>query len=208
MLESTTMSRPALEPAVSNRAPGRPRSEEARRAILESTVELLKKSGFSDLSIESIAAHAGVGKATVYRWWPNKAALVIDAFVSVVEAELRYPTAGPALAAFRAQMERWIPIFNSPLGKVIAAVIGAGQSDPEIIDAFRAHWVEPRRREARGLILQSVKAGEIRGDLDSETIMDILYGPLYLRLMLHNRPLSVELIDEIFSVVLPGLRPQ
>jgi AcrR family transcriptional regulator len=202
------MAKNAPSTVVTTRAPGRPRSEEARKAILLSTVELLKQFGFSDLSIESIATHAGVGKATVYRWWPNKAALVIDAFVSVVGAELRYPTKGPALAAFRAQMERWVPIFNSPLGKVIAAVIGAGQSDPEILEAFRAHWVEPRRREARELILQSVKAGELRGDIDSETLMDILYGPLYLRLMIRNRPLTSEMVDEIFSVVLPGLKPQ
>jgi AcrR family transcriptional regulator len=202
------MPKPALEPLAVTRARGRPRSEEARKAILLSTVELLKEFGFSDLSIESIAAHAGVGKATVYRWWPNKAALVIDAFVSVVGSELSYPTTGPALKSFRAQMERWVPIFNSPLGRVIAAVIGAGQSDPEIIEAFRAHWVEPRRREARELIMQSVKAGELRADIDSETIMDILYGPLYLRLLVQNRPLTLELVEEIFSVVLPGLKPQ
>jgi AcrR family transcriptional regulator len=202
------MAKTAPATVATARAPGRPRSEEARKAILLSTVELLKKFGFSDLSIESIAAHAGVGKATVYRWWPNKAALVIDAFVSVVGAELRYPTKGPALTAFRAQMERWVPIFNSPLGKVIAAVIGAGQSDPEILEAFRAHWVEPRRTEARELIKQSVKAGELRGDIDSETLMDILYGPLYLRLMIQNRPLTSEMVDEVFSVVLPGLKPK
>jgi AcrR family transcriptional regulator len=201
------MSKPALETAVV-RAPGRPRSEEARKAILQSTVELLKEYGFSDLSIESIAAHAQVGKATVYRWWPNKAALVIDAFVSVVGDELRYRTTGPAMEAFRGQMERWIPIFNSPLGKVIAAVIGAGQSDPEIIEAFRLHWVEPRRREARELIVQSVKAGELRADISADTILDLLYGPLYLRLMVRNGPLTLELVDEIFAVVLPGLRPQ
>jgi AcrR family transcriptional regulator len=202
------MSKSALEPAAVTRAPGRPRSEEARKAILRSTVELLKQFGFSDLSIESIAAHAGVGKATVYRWWPNKAALVIDAFVSVVEAELRYPATGPAEKAFREQMERWIPIFNSPLGKVIAAVIGAGQSDPEIIEAFRAHWVEPRRREARELLKQSMQAGEIRADIEPDTILDLLYGPLYLRLMVRNGPLTQDLVDKIFAVVLPGLRPQ
>jgi AcrR family transcriptional regulator len=202
------MSNPALEPASTTRAPGRPRSEEARKAILQSTLELLKQFGFNDLSIESIAGHAGVGKATVYRWWPNKAALVVDAFVSVVDAELRYPSTGPAEKAFREQMERWIPIFNSPLGKVIAAVIGAGQSDPEIIEAFRAHWVEPRRREARELLKQSMKAGEIRCDIDPDTILDILYGPLYLRLMVHHEPLTLELVDKIFAMVLPGLRPQ
>lgn len=199
------MSKQALETAVA-RAPGRPRSEEARIAILQSTVELLEEFGFSDLSIESIATHAGVGKATVYRWWPNKAALVVDAFVSMVGEQLRYPSTGSALEAFRRQLERWIPIFNSPLGKVIAAVIGAGQSDPEIIDAFRVHWVEPRRREARELIAQSVKAGELRADIAADTILDLLYGPLYLRLMVRNGPLTLELVDEIFAVVLPGLR--
>lgn len=202
------MSKPALETVPTPRAPGRPRSELARKAILESTLDLLKEFGFNDLSIESIAAHASVGKATVYRWWPNKAALVIDAFVSVVEAELRYPSTGPAEKAFREQMERWVPIFNSPLGKVIAAVIGAGQSDPEIIEAFRAHWVEPRRCEARVLIAEGVKAGEIRADVDANTILDLLYGPLYLRLMVHNGPLTLELVDKIFAVVLPGLKPQ
>src|ERR1700690_2090014 len=106
------MSKTALESVSPARSPGRPRSEEARKAILESTLDLLKKSGFSDLSIESIAAHAGVGKATLYRWWPNKDALEIDAFVSAVGAELRYPSTGPAEKAFREQMERWVPVFN------------------------------------------------------------------------------------------------
>ena len=190
------------------KGPGRPRDEEVRKRILASAAQLLEAKAFDDITVDAIAEQAGSCKATVYRWWPNKAALVIDAFVSVVGAELRYPTRGPALNAFRAQMERWVPIFNSPLGKVIAAVIGAGQSDPEILEAFRAHWVEPRRTEARELIKQSVKAGELRGDIDSETLMDILYGPLYLRLMIQNRPLTSEMVDEVFSVVLPGLKPK
>src|SRR5580698_5598099 len=107
------------------RAPGRPRSEPARLAILRSTLKLLGKKGFSELTIEAVAAHAGVGKATVYRWWPNKAALIADAFASSTTRKLHFPDTGPAEKAFREQMERWIPIFNSPLGKVIAAVIGA-----------------------------------------------------------------------------------
>src|SRR5579872_626440 len=76
------------------RSPGRPRSEDARKAILRSTLKLLQAKGFPELSIEAIAEDADVGKATVYRWWPNKAALVADAFSSSALEELRFPDTG------------------------------------------------------------------------------------------------------------------
>jgi AcrR family transcriptional regulator len=194
--------------AIAARSPGRPRSEEARRAILLSTLALLKEAGFADLSIESIAAHAGVGKATVYRWWPSKASLVMDAFVSVAEQELRYPPTGPAEKAIREQMKRWTLIFGGPLGKIIAAVIGAGQSEPEMLEAFQNYYVEPRRREARELLKQAMENGEIRPNLDPGMILDILYGPLYLRLLIKSGPLTLEFIDQVFEIVWPGLRAE
>ena len=149
-------------PTIESRAPGRPRSEKARKAVIQSTLALLKQVGFHELTIEAVAARAGVGKTTVYRWWSNKAELVVDCFVSAVEEELRFPTAGPVLVSIREQMRRWVPIFRSPLGQIVATVIGAGQSDPEILKAFRTHWVEPRRVEARRLLRLAMKNGEIR----------------------------------------------
>jgi AcrR family transcriptional regulator len=190
---------------VAARGPGRPRSEKARKAILKSTLELLKRDGFNDLCIEAVAARAGVGKATVYRWWPNKAELVIDAFASAVSKELRFPPAGSLQHAVRRQMKRWAVIFRSPLGQIIANVIGAGQSDPEILRAFQNHWVEPRRMEARRLLRQAMKNGEIRPDLNPDTILDIFYGPLYLRLLVRNAPLTENFVDLVFDVVLSGL---
>jgi len=187
------------------RPPGRPRSERARKAVIKSTLELLKRDGFNELSIESVAARAGVGKATVYRWWPNKAELVIAAFVSAVEKDLRFPPSGPVRKAIRDQMRRWTVTFRSPLGQIIAHILGAGQSEPEILQAFRSHWVEPRRKEARKLLKQAMKKAEIRADLDPDVILDILYGPLYLRLLLKNAPLSADFVDVVFNVVTPGL---
>ena len=192
---------------VLTRGPGRPRSEEARRAILETTLELLQKTGFNDLSIESVAAHAEVGKATVYRWWPNKAALVMEAFVLAVESELKYASTGSAEAVIRDQMRRWTKVFRSPLGKVISAVIGAGQSEPEMLEAFRHYYVQPRRVEARKLLREAMLNGEIRSDIDPDTILDLLYGPLYLRLLLHHAELTPELADLVFDIVMPGLKP-
>ena len=192
---------------VISRKRGRPRSEKARKAVIQSTLELLKLYGFNDLSIESVAARAGVGKATVYRWWPNKAELVIAAFISVVEEQLRFPSSGSFEKAIHEQMRSWVLVFRSPLGQVIATVIGAGQSEPEIIQAFRKHWVEPRRFEARNLLKQAISEGQIHSGLDPDTILDLFYGPLYLRLLVTNAPLTSEYVDLVFETVIRGLHP-
>jgi AcrR family transcriptional regulator len=173
--------------------------------VIRSTLALLKRVGFNELTIESVAVRAGVGKATVYRWWSNKAELVIACFVSAVEEELRFPSAGRVLDSIHEQMKRWAVIFRSPLGQIVATVIGAGQSEPEILDAFQAHWVEPRRIEARRLLRQAIKNGEIRADLDPDTVLDLLYGPLYLRLLLKHAPLDVNFVNTVFEVVSPAL---
>src|SRR5271157_5479714 len=99
------------------RPPGRPRSEESRQSILNSTLKLLKQNGFPELSIEAIAADANVGKTTVYRWWPTKAALVADAFSASADHELRFPNTGSVENDMRLQMRGLIRIFRSQRGK-------------------------------------------------------------------------------------------
>ena len=199
------MAQIATTTRAARRPPGRPRSERARKAVIRSTLALLKRVGFNELSIEAVAAHAGVGKATIYRRWPNKAELVIDAFASAVEKELRFPSAGPVLKSIHAQMRRWAVIFHSPLGQIVATVIGAGQSEPEILQAFRTYWVEPRRVEARALLRQAIKKGDLRADLDPDVVLDLLYGPLYLRLLLRHAPLDQNFVDVVFEIVSPAL---
>lgn len=190
---------------LASRAPGRPRSEKARKAVIQSTLALLNHKGFHELTMEAVAARAGVGKATIYRWWPNKAELVMDAFAWAVEDELRFPSGGRVLESIHQQMQRWAVIFRSPLGQIIATVIGAGQSEPEMLEAFRTHWVEPRRIEARRLLRQAIAMGEIRSDLHPDEILDLLYGPLYLRLLVRHFPLNEKFVDAVFSVVSSGL---
>jgi AcrR family transcriptional regulator len=174
---------------------------------MRSTLALLKQVGFHELGIEAVATRAGVGKTTIYRWWPNKAELVIAAFVSAVEDELRYPSNGPGLESIHQQMKRWAQIFRSPLGQIVATVIGAGQSEPEILAAFRAYWVEPRRLEARALLEDGKRRGEIRGDLDPDLILDLLYGPLYIRLLVRHAPLDEHFVSTVFKVVGPAILP-
>ena len=94
------------------RAPGRPRSEQARLAILDSTLKLLGKNGFSNLTIEDVAARAGVGKMTVYRWWPNKASLIADAFASDTKQKLHFPDTGSVFTDMSQQMRQLIKVFR------------------------------------------------------------------------------------------------
>src|SRR5271167_5159380 len=129
------------------RLPGRPRSEHARQAILSSTLSRLQHTGFSELTIEAIAADAGVSKATVYRWWPNKGALVVDAFASSAEHELHFPDTGSVYQDVSLQMKQVIAIFRSRRGRIVAALLGGGQSDPELLEAFRERFLWPRRKE-------------------------------------------------------------
>lgn len=189
------------------RRPGRPRSERARKAVMRSTLALLKRVGFHGLTVEAVAESAGVGKATIYRWWPTKADLVIGAFVSVVEPELRFSPDGPVLDSIHKQMKNWATIFHSPLGQIVATVIGAGQSEPEILKAFQTHWVEPRRAEARKLLSDAISRGALRPVLDPETILDLLYGPLYMRLLLKHAPLDESFVDQVFGFIRSALSP-
>src|SRR6185369_14632750 len=187
------------------RAPGRPRSDQARQSILDSTLELLQQTGFESLSIEGIAAHAGVGKATVYRWWPNKAAVVIDAFLTWVEPELHFPKAATVREQIMLQMRRLTRLMRGQFGTVLAAMIGAGQSQPEMLEAIRTKWLEPRRKEARVIVQRAQERGELRSDIPADTILDILYAPLYFRLLIGHASVDLTLVDAVFAMATDGI---
>ncbi len=186
------------------RLPGRPRSEEARRAIFRSTLKLLQNTGFAELTIEAIAADAGVGKATVYRWWPNKGALVVDAFASSAEHQLHFPDTGSVYRDVSLQMKQVIAIFRSRRGRIVAALLGGGQSDPELLEAFRERFLWPRRREAYKTLRRAIERGELPRNLDLDLLLDILYGSIYMRFLIRHDELSDRYVSEVCRLVLDG----
>jgi AcrR family transcriptional regulator len=187
------------------RAPGRPRSEESRQSILRSTLKLLQQDGgFAELSIEAIAADAGVGKTTVYRWWPTKAALVADAFSASAEDELRFPNSGSVYTDINIQMRGLIRIFRSQRGKVVAALLAGGQSDPELLEAYRDRFLWPRRRQAYETLQRGVERGELPAGSDFDLILDSLYGPILMRFLIRHVKLDENFADEICGLVLKG----
>ena len=189
------------------RSPGRPRSEESRLSILRSTIKMLKEDGgFSELSIEAIAADANVAKTTVYRWWPTKAALVADAFSHSAADELRFPDTGSVVSDMGLQMRRLIQILRSKRGRVVSALLAGGQSDPELLKAFRDRFLWPRRQHAYQTLQRGIDRGELPAGINLDFILDSLYGPIYLRFIIRHDKLEDRLADEICALVLKGLK--
>ena len=186
------------------RPPGRPRSEQARQAILRSTIRLLQHTGFAELSIEAIAAHAGVGKATVYRWWPDKGALVVDAFASSAEDQLHFPDSGSVYKDMSLQMNQFLAILHSRRGRIVSAVIAGGQSDPGLIEAFRERFLRPRRQEAYQTLRRGIQRGELPRNLDLDLLLDVLYGAVYMRFLIRHDELSEQYIADVCRLVLNG----
>jgi AcrR family transcriptional regulator len=200
-----TDERSAREDVEGKRAPGRPRSEHARHAILGSTLKLLEETGFPDLSIEAVAADADVGKATVYRWWPSKAALVADAFLSSSEQELRFPDTGSVRTDMSVQMHQLVRVLRGRRGRIVAALIAGGQSDPELLQAFRERFIKPRRREAYETLRRGISRGELPPDLDLDLVLDSLYGAIYMRFLIGHISLTHTFIDHLCAMVLDGV---
>ena len=199
--------RNGMEGTDGKRPPGRPRSEESRQSILRSTLKLLKRQGgFAELRIEAIAADANVGKTTVYRWWPTKAALVADAFFAGSEEELQFPNTGSVQRDMSLQMRSVIRIFRSDRGKVVAALLAGGQSDPGLLEAFRERFLWPKRRQAYQTLQRGVDRGELPADSDFDLILDSLYGPIYMRFLIRHDKLDETFADEICGLVLQGLK--
>src|SRR5277367_48351 len=190
------------------RAPGRPRSEEARSAILRSTLQLLGKNGFSALTIEDVSAHAGVGKTTVYRWWPSKAALIADAFASSTTQKLHFPDTGSLRSDMSQQMRQLVKVFRSRRGRIVSAILAAGQSDREVIAAFRERFLKPRRREAYATLRRGIVRGELRKNMDLDLLLDSLYGPIYMRFLIRHDRLTPGFVNRLCLLVLGGALPR
>jgi AcrR family transcriptional regulator len=199
------MSRGIRKKVSAARSPGRPRSDEAHQRILEAAYELMNQIGFSDLTIEAIAARAEVGKPTIYRRWSSKAHLVMDAFLAAINPELTFPDSGSVQEAIRLQMQQLVKVLLSPPGQIIAMLIGGGQTDTELIEAFRENWLMPRRKAASEVFKKGVELGELRSDVDVEVAIDALYSPLFYRLLLRHAPLTQDFVDELVDVVMKGL---
>lgn len=187
--------------------PGRRRDETSRQAILDATFALLTEEGFDRLSVEGIAARAGVGKTTIYRWWASKGVLAVEAFLAAVEPSIAFVDSGSPRDDVVRQMQSLAAAYRGPTGRLVREMIGAAQHDDAMRDAFLAGFLEPRREQARGAIRRAVASGIVRADVDVEVAIDALWATIYYRLLVSGASLDETAIAAHAGIVLRGLRP-
>lgn len=190
--------------AAAVRTPGRPRSDATRRSILEAAYALLTERGPHSFTIEGVAARSGSAKTTIYRWWPSKGALAIDAFLDANAEALEFAHVGTALEQLYAQLMSVLRVFRGPAGKVIAGIVAEMQGDEELRRAYLERFIEPRRKVIAEIMEQGVAQGALRGDLDIDAAMDLLYGALYWRLLGCRGELDQAWIDRLLAVLMAG----
>jgi AcrR family transcriptional regulator len=156
--------------------------------------------------MDAIAAEAGVGRMSIYRRWPNKASVVMDAFVARVDPNTLFLPAGTYLETVRLQMRTMAKAFRGKDGCLIRALLAEAQFDPELADALRERWTMPRRRMAIKFFEEGMRNGFLRKDIDPDMMIDLLYAPIYYRLQMGTGPLSDAYIDEIFAHAVVGLQ--
>jgi AcrR family transcriptional regulator len=179
------------------------RSERARQAILEAALNLCSEQSWAGLTMEGIAKRAGVGKQTIYRWWPSKAAILLEAIESRAESTLDFPDTGNLESDLRAQMTQVVEAFLTPnFAAYSKGLIAAAQSDPAIAEAVVKTIIQPRVDLCVARLEKARAAGEISQDVDLPDLVELLYAPLYYRLLLHTRPVSVDQVNNILKLVL------
>jgi AcrR family transcriptional regulator len=188
---------------------GRPRSEAARRAILDAAAELMLTRGLTAVSMDAIAERAGVSKATIYRWWPTKETVALDALQAEwATARPRSRNTGTLRGDLLALLRPWVRRVGSrPYARLIAALITEAHTDPAFAAEYRERFVEPRRDQARAVFRRAIEAGEIPPDTKVEVAIDLLYGPLYHRLLHGHAPLNDRFTRDVVDMALRGIRP-
>lgn len=192
-------------PQKHTRGRGRPRDEAARLRILKAALDLMDETAFAQVTAEAIAERAGTSKATLYRWWPNKAAVVIEAFREAIAPQLPLLDTGSLSEDLTTQVRNFARVLSGRGGRMLRSFIVAARSDPDVAAAFRSIWSDPRRAEARKMLRQKQKRGQLRKDADLDLVLDSLYGPLYYRFLVKNEPPSQKYAHALTGLVIRGL---
>ena len=186
---------------------GRRRSKRSHDAIITATQELLVERGYRKLTIEAVASRAGVGKQTIYRWWPSRAALVLEAYLAGSDAvSLPPPDGGSTREDVRALISWLSAVLAEPTGgRVVAGVVADLQHDHDLAEGFQRDVVPARRQAMLEALERGRERGEIRADADLAVAVDTLHGAVFYRLLLSGEPLDAEFAARIADQVLDGL---
>lgn len=192
-----------------HRGPGRPRSPEVDRAIRRAAIDLLAEESYDALSIEAVAARAGCGKAAIYRRWPSKSALVVDAIAACKEQGFLLPDTGSArddLLAYVQGLVRYL--HTSDIGRVMPALVAELARNPELAASFRQMVIEPRRGLVLDTLARGVARGELRADVDLAVVADAMIAVLHHRLLITGQEVDDGLPERLVDLLWHGAAAQ
>ena len=186
------------------------RSEQSRQAILQSTMKLLDERepgsiSVQQLSIERIAREAGVSKTTIYRWWPDKAAVIIDTFLEnhILLTPMREDL--PPIEALREHVVALAAVYAGHEGRLMAQLLAESQYDPATLEEFKAQFWRPRREVVNRVIERAIEEGSIRSDRTPDEIAERIYAPIYFKLLFQEGSFDPETMRAGFDLALEGI---
>ena len=196
------------EPEKPPRPVGRPPSLEARRKLLQAARDILMAEGFGRLTVEAVSARSGVGKPTIYRNWANASELAMAALMD--DFDPGAPDDSPSLPrALRTQLRTLVSAFATTRGRQIALTLAASDPESEMTKAFRNRVILSSREAGRQLVTAAAERGEIAAPAEIDVVLDMIYAPLFYRLLVRHEPLGTDFADALATEVarLLGCRP-
>lgn len=188
------------------RGRGRRPSHEVREDVLRTTGQILLRDGLVGLTFERVARESGVSKATLYKKWPTAGVLALDGYFHAVEETLAFPDTGDIRADLTVQMHHFVELMTSTrAGRILAELIGQSQTDMVLSDAYRRLYSSGRRRYAAERLGKAQAEGQIRGDVDTQVLIDQLWGAVYHRLLIPDEPVDADFTDALISNILDGV---
>jgi AcrR family transcriptional regulator len=189
------------------RAIGRPKDQRADRAIVTAALELMAERGMRDLRVDDVAERAGVGKATIYRRYRSKNAMVSDAVAALV-SEIAIPDTGSTRADLLALMGQAVELYNGRLAaRVMPSLVEEARRNPELASTIRDEFLSGRREALSAVLKRGVRRGDLRRGLDLELALDVLGGAIFYRLLITGGPIDERLAEGVVELTLRGFAP-
>jgi len=173
--------------------------------VLKAAQTLLEEGGLTAVTMDRLAARTGVGKPTIYRSWPNAHAVALDALMQSAALQPAVRRSAAPLKDLRRQLRRIAALFATPAGRSVALMIAASQSETELAKVFRHRFILASREEGRRLLLRAIEAGEVRADIAIDAALDLIYAPLFFRLLMGHGALDRKFVDAVLDHALEGL---
>jgi AcrR family transcriptional regulator len=186
---------------------GRPRDQRADRAIVAATLELMAEGGVRDLRIDDVADRAGVGKATIYRRYRSKTALITAAVATLV-SEIAIPDTGSTRGDLLALMGQAVELYSGSIApRLMPSLVAEARRSPELANAVRNDFLRGRREALSVVLRRGIRRGDLRRGLDVELALDVLGGAIFYRLLVTGGPIDQRLAEGIVELILRGFAP-